>query len=248
MATKYRPHCTIHLTHEYYRDGWSRDFDLTPHGDTLVNLRKNGMLTRQLKKGLSIYYSGSETQADPLRPIARAQRWQFALVPLTPNFNNYTNLGESITQLTGKPFMYFSNYGYDPAQGLIPREVDDDNNALLTQQQNAGSEDIIGLTPLSFSLNESSGPGLEVSVFKLTPGIPPQKIYPIEGGNLSSVPNRINLEKGTQGLHLLLQQGVVNTQQLIYVDEQLYRSSARGIIEIFRQPPVSAGTLPGITT
>jgi len=238
MVTKYRPHCNIYLTHEYYRDGWSRDFDLKPHGETLVNLRKNGMLIRKLEKGLSIYYSGPEAQVAPLRPIARAQRWQFSLVPLTPNFNNYTDLGEASTQLIGKPFMYFSNYGYDAVQGLVPREVDGNNNSLLTRQQNAGLEDVIGLTPLSFSLNTPAGSGLQVSVFKLSPGEAPQKIFPIEGDSTSPVSPRINLANGTQGLHLLLQQGVVNSQQLIYVDEQLYRSSARGIIEIFRQPPV----------
>jgi putative component of toxin-antitoxin plasmid stabilization module len=85
----------VEIYHNFYSDGISADFSITPTASCRRLLREYGLLFRMTAKGFAVFYEvappGMDT-AISLKPIAEDVRFSFMLQSRNPLLNNYTDI------------------------------------------------------------------------------------------------------------------------------------------------------------
>jgi hypothetical protein len=123
---------------------------------------------------------------------------------------------------------------------LLSDQVDTENNPVLTRQTSATEEDVIGLNRNSFTVEYTPGQNERIEIWRmpLTPEQTSERVH-----NSGPLPNpgsryRVNLKNAIPGVYQIRQIGDNPNRELIYLDDELYRSNASGVVEIYRFPPV----------
>lgn len=91
MAATYQTYLTLRILHDYYNQGYGRDFHIVPLPQTKRILERHRILFRETENGFNLL-SLMENSTTPLVDLGSNQKLSFALVLKNPVFMNYTSL------------------------------------------------------------------------------------------------------------------------------------------------------------
>lgn len=99
-TTKYLKLFSIRCSHEYYRDGICRDFDLLPTDECRELLRQYGLKFRKMTDGAAIYFAAfsNGTPKRPVTDIPNDTRFSFAMVLKNPDLHRFSTLGTPLNK------------------------------------------------------------------------------------------------------------------------------------------------------
>ncbi|MCB0563680.1 MAG: hypothetical protein KDD01_04820 [Phaeodactylibacter sp.] len=233
MARKFEPLFSIDILNDYYEDGRSRDFILSPTPDCRQALAGHSLLFRQSAGGGAVYFTRIVPQDEILRRISALTRFRFFLQLKEPGLVNYTSLPANGEALPGKKLFYLTNIKRDT--GAIDEGLGPEGELPLSRQPGLSDEDRIGYIPPISRIPLTPGKFGEMKVFRTLPG--PGKTKVLES----------NIEEAARSLSVDLSQSPPGWYELqllprgrdakimeLYADPAWLPRTPFGIIEIFK--------------
>ena len=219
----------VEIYHNFYSDGISADFLITPTASCRRLLREYGLLYRITAKGFAVFYEVAPPGADAaisLKPIAEDVRFSFMLQAQNPLLANYTDIPLD-TSPGGIYYLQNLNDNVQSSQLLLSSD---------TASEYLNGQDALELRSQTFTHEFESANAvehLEVLDQFSTPVI--QKAVPIVEGKFFYP---VNLRPFGPGLYTLrIEDG---DSHRFYASDELIGKNLFGIIDIFRRAEVPA--------
>ncbi|MCC2545356.1 hypothetical protein LJY25_02780 [Hymenobacter sp. BT175] len=219
MQTTYQVLCRLHQRHDYFQDPYTPSVALTPTLQTAQNLRRAGLLLKSTPRGLALLRSEAVGEEAPRRPLPDFLfPLRFRLQPLSPYFENYTELAR--TPRAGTLY-----YVVAPATRSV------DSVALPVSKDSR-----LPLRPLVFccSLPKGADP-TELSILDLDRQVERPAVGPGPTGQVT-----VDLRPWQEGRYQLRHGATALLD--FYADAHLYASQAWGILELSEAALATAPT------
>ncbi len=205
----------VDIFHEYYKDGISKDFEITPSVECKELLKDYRFLFRSTPTGFNVSYS-ADSEDNPVIPIDYKIKLVFYLTSRNPYLLNYSNLPIDRIKNT---IYYFTNYDSETSE----------KTTLHKNEDYVSSEDRIDLKSETFSMQVTSGENeVGVSVIDIDDTAVINESFRVNK-NVSHI--QINLHPFSPGKFKLLIDGEETSE--FYADNKIQGKVVFGVIELF---------------
>ena len=208
----------VDIFHEYYKDGLSKDFDITPSDECKELMKDYRLIFRTTSTGFKVSFSADEND-DPVIPIDYQIKLVFLLSVKNSYLLNYSDL--PIDKIKNTVY-YFSNYNLElPNQSILHKESD-----------YVSSGDRLDLKSETFSVQVASEENeVDLSILDIDESALISKSFRTNE-NIADI--QIDLYPFSPGKFKLLIDG--NEETEFYADSKIMGKVVFGVIEIFFDP------------
>lgn len=238
MITHYEEFFSISIQHKFYVSGASNDFVVAPTPACQQLLLNHDLLFKPTASGGQIICRKKGTPKIPIRKIARATKFTFALILKNNDLPGFTDLTENTGAIvSGRKSYYFSNLS--PATGLIDQGLNPENQFTLSQNVTASAADAVALTPNNLKLQVNPGQHSKISVLSFGQGQVPTEIF---SKVVTNGMDRVTVPLPQSGRYQAQWIGVPQKTENIYANEALLYTTPFAIIEIHKNAATDYNT------
>ncbi len=220
----------VNVEHNYYTEGKSHDFEISPTEECSRVLKNYGLLFKRTASGFVLFYKGYKDSASviqPLKPVNKDCVYTFTVKLNNPFFVNFSEL-----PVINKPegIYYFDNLTLNKNAANELLLVDD------TIKKYAGDKDAIVLKSSIYSYEvTTASPSSDLKILDKAGNILRDVTINNSGGKIKA---QFDLTSLPVGVYKTTADGIL--YETFYKDPKLLYENIWGIIEIFKNSSVPA--------